>query len=189
MVGNCGTAEHQIFPKTYTEAIDGAFIGRLPVHRNGGSPGPTGDCVDIATDPLWTDFSANLAFGALAPRVLVHADHFLQRQSNRNFCHVLSQGTQPKCARAGLQLDTLLISPASPLNASRRIGLGGRAKRTLQKHNGSATPGVGRGRRLQVKIRYWSEENLSRALVSNPKAGPPRFEIFLQRLVRRTRTR
>src|SRR5205814_5610428 len=40
-------------------------------------------------------------FGAFAPRLLVHADLLLRRQSDRNVCHVLSRATQPEPARAG----------------------------------------------------------------------------------------
>jgi hypothetical protein len=73
-------------PKAHTEAIDGVYIGPQAM-RNGRSPGRTSDRDDAASDPLWTDFRAR--FGALAPRMLVHADLFLRRQGHRDVCIII----------------------------------------------------------------------------------------------------
>ena len=60
----------------------------------------TGDC-DRHRERSFMGGVSRTGTGAFARRVLVNADSFFPRQSDRNLCHVLSRATKSKFAGAG----------------------------------------------------------------------------------------
>ena len=85
-------------PKAYTDAIDGLAIGH--------SVGSCGSAAYRAEQVIVSDIASRSIVGSVsrpcfdpfAPRVLVHADLLIRRQSDRNVCHVLSQAAESESA-------------------------------------------------------------------------------------------
>src|SRR6202040_821194 len=173
-----GAAPH--LPKTYTEAIDGAFIG--PAVGSCGTAAYRAEQVivsDIATDPLWADFrdlalghsflacwstpifsSEGKVIGTFAmyyrePR----SPHQREQDTIKHITHLAGVAIQRKLAETSRRESEAYLAEAQRLS-----------------HTGSWawTPATG-------EIRYWSEETY-RVLGFDPEAGPPRFETFFQRL-------
>jgi PAS domain S-box-containing protein len=173
-----GAAPH--LPKTYTEAIDGAFIG--PVVGSCGTAAYRAEQVivsDIATDPLWKDFrelalthslracwstpifsSEGKVIGTFAmyypePR----SPSSLEQDTIKHITHLAGVAVQRKLAEMSRRESEAYLAEAQRLS-----------------HTGSWawTPATG-------EIRYWSEETY-RVLGFDPDDGPPRFEKFFGRL-------
>ncbi|HWY52765.1 MAG TPA: PAS domain-containing protein, partial [Chthoniobacterales bacterium] len=173
-----GGAPH--LPKTYTEAIDGAFIG--PAVGSCGTAAYRAEQVivsDIATDPLWTDFrelalrhslracwstpifsSEGKVIGTFAmyyrePRSPSSAE----QETIKHITYLAGVAIQRKLAETSLRESEAYLAEAQRLS-----------------HTGSWAwvPATG-------EIRYWSEETY-RVLGFDPDAGTPRFEKFFGRL-------
>jgi len=167
-------------PKTYTKAIDGAFIG--PSVGSCGTAAFRADQVivsDIATDPLWDDFrelalrhslracwstpifsSEGKVIGTFAmyyrePR----APTAREQETIKHITHLAGIAIQRKLAETARRESEAYLAEAQRLS-----------------HTGSWAwvPATG-------EIRYWSEETY-RVLGFDPDAGPPRFEKFFGRL-------
>src|SRR5256712_1155237 len=167
-------------PKTYTEAIDGAFIGR--------SVGSCGTAAyraeqvivsDIATDPLWADFRdlalahslracwSTPIFSAEGKVIGTFAMYYREPRSPS----ALEQDTIKHIPHlAGVAIQGKLAETA------RRESESNQAEAQRLSHTGSwaGAPATG-------EIRYWSEETY-RVLGFDPEAGLPRFEKFFGRL-------
>jgi PAS domain S-box-containing protein len=173
-----GAAPH--LPKTYTEAIDGAFIG--PAVGSCGTAAFRAEQVivsDIATDPLWTDFrelalthslracwstpifsSEGKVIGTFAlyyrePR----SPSKQERETITHITHLAGVAIQRKLAETSRRESEAYLAEAQRLS-----------------HTGSWAWAPATG-----EIRYWSEETY-RVLGFDPDAGPPRFEKFFGRL-------
>ncbi|MEY2525402.1 MAG: hypothetical protein QOE73_173, partial [Verrucomicrobiota bacterium] len=173
-----GAAPH--LPKTYTEAIDGAFIG--PSVGSCGTAAYRAEQVivsDIAVDPLWADFrelalahslracwstpifsSEGKVIGTFAmyyrePR----APTSREQETIKHVTYLAGVAIQRKLAETARRESEAYLAEAQRLS-----------------HTGSWawTPATG-------EIRYWSEETY-RVLGFDPDAGPPRFEKFFGRL-------
>src|SRR5437660_1890678 len=167
-------------PKTYTEAIDGAFIGR--------SVGSCGTAAyraeqvivsDIATDPLWADFRdlalahslracwSTPIFSAEGKVIGTFAMYYREPRSPsareqdmiKHITHLAGIAIQRKLAEAARRESEAYLAEAQRLS-----------------HTGSWAWAPATG-----EIRYWSEETY-RVLGFDPDAGPPRFDTFLHRL-------
>jgi PAS domain S-box-containing protein len=167
-------------PKTYTEAIDGAFIG--PAVGSCGTAAFRAEQVivsDIATDPLWADFrelalthslracwstpifsSEGKVIGTFAmyyrePRTPTARE----QETIKHITHLAGIAIQRKLAETARRESEAYLAEAQRLS-----------------HTGSWAwvPATG-------EIRYWSEETY-RVLGFDPDAGPPRFEKFFGRL-------
>jgi PAS domain S-box-containing protein len=167
-------------PKTYTEAIDGAFIG--PAVGSCGTAAFRAEQVivsDIATDPLWADFrelalthslracwstpifsSEGKVIGTFAmyyrePRTPTARE----QEMIKHITHLAGIAIQRKLAETARRESEAYLAEAQRLS-----------------HTGSWAwvPATG-------EIRYWSEETY-RVLGFDPDAGPPRFEKFFGRL-------
>ena len=167
-------------PKTYTEAIDGAFIGR--------SVGSCGTAAyraeqvivsDIATDPLWTDFRdlalahslracwSTPIFSAEGKVIGTFAMYYREPRSPsareqdtiKHITHLAGIAIQRKLAETARRESESYLAEAQRLS-----------------HTGSWAWAPATG-----EIRYWSEETY-RVLGFDPDAGPPRFEKFFGRL-------
>jgi PAS domain S-box-containing protein len=173
-----GAAPH--LPKTYTEAIDGAFIG--PAVGSCGMAAYRAEQVivsDIAVDPLWADFrdlalshslyacwstpifsSEGKVIGTFAmyyrePRTPTARE----QETIKHITHLAGVAIQRKLAETARRESEAYLAEAQRLS-----------------HTGSWAwvPATG-------EIRYWSEETY-RVLGFDPDAGPPRFEKFFGRL-------
>jgi PAS domain S-box-containing protein len=173
-----GAAPH--LPKTYTEAIDGAFIG--PSVGSCGTAAYRAEQVivsDIAVDPLWADFrelalthslracwstpvfsSEGKVIGTFAmyysePR----APTTREQETIKHITHLAGVAIQRKLSETARRESEAYLAEAQRLS-----------------HTGSWawTPATG-------EIRYWSDETY-RVLGFDPDAGPPRFEKFFGRL-------
>ena len=173
-----GAAPH--LPKTYTEAIDGAFIG--PSVGSCGTAAYRAEQVivsDIAVDPLWTDFrelalthslracwstpifsSEGKVIGTFAmyyrePRTPTGRE----QETIKHITHLAGVAIQRKLTETSRRESEAYLAEAQRLS-----------------HTGSWAwvPATG-------EIRYWSEETY-RVLGFDPNAGPPRFEKFFGRL-------
>ena len=173
-----GAAPH--LPKTYTEAIDGAFIG--PAVGSCGTAAYRAEQVivsDIAVDPLWAAFrdlalrhslracwstpifsSEGKVTGTFAmyyrePRTPTPRE----QETIKHITHLAGVAIQRKLAETARRESEAYLAEAQRLS-----------------HTGSWawTPATG-------EIRYWSEETY-RVLGFDPDAGPPRFEKFFGRL-------
>jgi PAS domain S-box-containing protein len=173
-----GAAPH--LPKTYTEAIDGAFIG--PSVGSCGTAAYRAEQVivsDIAVDPLWTDFrelalthslracwstpifsSEGKVIGTFAmyyrePRTPTGRE----QETIKHITHLAGVAIQRKLTETSRRESEAYLAEAQRLS-----------------HTGSWAwvPATG-------EIRYWSEETY-RVLGFDPDAGPPRFEKFFGRL-------
>src|SRR5438105_4649295 len=167
-------------PKTYTEAIDGAFIGR--------SVGSCGTAAyraeqvivsDIATDPLWADFRdlalahslracwSTPIFSAEGKVIGTFAMYYreprspsaLEQDTIKHITHLAGIAIQRKLAEAARRESEAYLAEAQRLS---RTG------------SWAWAPATG-------EIRHWSEETY-RVLGFDPDAGPPRFEKFFGRL-------
>jgi PAS domain S-box-containing protein len=167
-------------PKTYTEAIDGAFIG--PAVGSCGTAAYRAEQVivsDIANDPLWTDFrdlalshslracwstpifsSEGKVIGTFAmyypePRIPTPRE----QETIKHITHLAGVAIQRKLAETARRESEAYLAEAQRLS-----------------HTGSWAWAPATG-----EIRYWSEETY-RVLGFDPDAGPPRFEKFFGRL-------
>src|SRR3984893_14881031 len=173
-----GAAPH--LPKTYTEAIDGAFIG--PAVGSCGTAAYRAEQVivsEIAVDPLWADFrdlalthslracwstpifsSEGKVIGTFAmyykePR----SPSALEQDTIKHITHLAGVAIQRKLAETAPRESEAYLAEAQRLS-----------------HTGSWawTPATG-------EIRYWSDETY-RVLGFDPHAAAPRFEKFFGRL-------
>jgi PAS domain S-box-containing protein len=173
-----GSAPH--LPKTYTEAIDGTFIG--PAVGSCGTAAYRAEQVivsDIAVDPLWDAFrdlalshslcacwstpifsSEGKVIGTFAmyyrePRTPTARE----QETIKHITHLAGVAIQRKLAETARRESEAYLAEAQRLS-----------------HTGSWAwvPATG-------EIRYWSEETY-RVLGFDPDAGPPRFEKFFGRL-------
>jgi PAS domain S-box-containing protein len=167
-------------PKTYTEAIDGAFIG--PAVGSCGTAAYRAEQVivsDIATDPLWADFrdlalahslracwstpifsSEGRVIGTFAmyyrePR----SPSQREQETIKHITYLAGVAIQRKLAERARRESEAYLAEAQRLS-----------------HTGSWAWAPATG-----EIRYWSEETY-RVLGFDPEPGPPRFETFLERL-------
>src|SRR5713226_5186647 len=167
-------------PTTYTEAIDGAFIG--PAVGSCGTAAYRAEQVivsDIATDPLWTDFrdlvsahslracwstpifsSEGKVIGTFAmyyrePRTPTARE----QETIKHITHLAGVAIQRKLAETARRESEAYLAEAQRLS-----------------HTGSWAWAPATG-----EIRYWSEETY-RVLGFDAEAAPPRFEKFFGRL-------
>ncbi|MEY2528405.1 MAG: hypothetical protein QOJ05_495, partial [Verrucomicrobiota bacterium] len=173
-----GAAPH--LSKSYTEAIDGAFIG--PAVGSCGTAAYRAEQVivsDIAVDPLWAAFrglalrhslcacwstpifsSASKVIGTFAmyyrePRTPTARE----QETIKHITHLAGVAIQRKLAETARRESEAYLAEAQRLS-----------------HTGSWAWAPATG-----EIRYWSEETY-RLLGFDPDAGPPRFEKFFGRL-------
>ena len=167
-------------PKTYTEAIDGAFIG--PAVGSCGTAAYRAEQVivsDIATDPLWDAFRdlalahslracwSTPIFSAEGKVIGTFAMYYreprspsaLEQDTIKHITHLAGIAIQRKLAEAARRESEAYLAEAQRLS-----------------HTGSWAWAPATG-----EIRYWSEETY-RVLGFDPEAGPPRFEKFFGRL-------
>ncbi len=167
-------------PKTYTEAIDGSFIG--PSVGSCGTAAYRAEQViasDIATDPLWVDFRelalshslracwSTPIFSSEGKVIGTFAMYYREPRSPssreqdtiKHITHLAGIAIQRKLAEAARRESEAYLAEAQRLS-----------------HTGSWAWAPATG-----EIRYWSEETY-RVLGFDPEAGPPRFEKFFGRL-------
>src|SRR5438270_4131835 len=167
-------------PKTYTEAIDGAFIG--PAVGSCGTAAYRAKQVivsDIAADPLWADFRdlalahslracwSTPIFSSEGKVIGTFAMYYREPRSPspreqetiKHITYLAGVAIQRKLAERARRESEAYLAEAQRLS-----------------HTGSWawTPATG-------EIRYWSEETY-RVLGFDPEPGPPRFEKFFGRL-------
>jgi PAS domain S-box-containing protein len=173
-----GAAPH--LPKTYTEAIDGTFIG--PAVGSCGTAAYRAEQVivsDIAVDPLWADFRelalahslracwSTPIFSAEGNVIGTFAMYYREprtpsareQETIKHITHLAGVAIQRKLAETARRESEAYLAEAQRLS-----------------HTGSWAwvPATG-------EIRYWSEETY-RVLGFDPDAGPPRFEKFFGRI-------
>src|SRR5437773_6754513 len=167
-------------PKTYTEAIDGAFIG--PAVGSCGTAAYRGEQVivaDIATDPLWAGFRdlalsnslracwSTPIFSSEGKVIGTFAMYYREPRSPspheqdtiKHITHLAGIAIQRKLAEAARRESEAYLAEAQRLS-----------------HTGSWAWAPATG-----EIRYWSEETY-RVLGFDLDAGPPRIETFFERL-------
>ena len=167
-------------PKTYTEAIDGAFIG--PAVGSCGTAAYRGEQVivaDIATDPLWAGFRdlalsnslracwSTPIFSSEGKVIGTFAMYYREPRSPspheqdtiKHITHLAGIAIQRKLAEAARRESEAYLAEAQRLS-----------------HTGSWAWAPATG-----EIRYWSEETY-RVLGFDLDAGPPRIERFFERL-------
>jgi len=167
-------------PKTYTEAIDGSFIG--PSVGSCGTAAYRAEQViasDIATDPLWVDFRelalshslracwSTPIFSSEGKVIGTFAMYYREPRSPssreqdtiKHITHLAGIAIQRKLAEAARRESEAYLAEAQRLS-----------------HTGSWAWAPATG-----EIRYWSKETY-RVLGFDPEAGPPRFEKFFGRL-------
>jgi PAS domain S-box-containing protein len=167
-------------PKTYTEAIDGAFIG--PSVGSCGTAAYRAEQVivsDIAVDPLWADFRdlalahslracwSTPIFSSEGKVIGTFAMYYREPRSPsareqdtiKHITHLAGMAIQRKLAERARRESEAYLAEAQRLS-----------------HTGSWAWAPATG-----EIRYWSEETY-RVLGFDPDAGPPRFETFFERL-------
>src|SRR5437016_859153 len=167
-------------PKTYTEAIDGAFVG--PSVGSCGTAAYRAEQVivsDIATDPLWADFRdlalahslracwSTPIFSAEGKVIGTFAMYYheprspsaIEQDTIKHITYLAGVAIQRKLAEAARRESEAYLAEAQRLS-----------------HTGSWAWAPATG-----EIRYWSEETY-RVLGFDPEAGPPRFEKFFGRL-------
>src|SRR6266581_4285243 len=173
-----GAAPH--LPKTYTEVIDGAFVG--PAVGSCGTAAYRAEQVivsDIAADPLWADFRelalahslracwSTPLFSSEGKVIGTFAMYYREPRSPspreqdtiRHITHLAGIAIQRKLAETARRESEAYLAEAQRLS-----------------HTGSWAWAPATG-----EIRYWSEETY-RVLGFDPDAGPPRFEKFFGRL-------
>ena len=166
--------------KTYSEAIDGAFIG--PSVGSCGTAAYRGEQVivsDIATDPLWDDFRelalthslracwSTPIFSSEGEVIGTFAMYYREprtptgreQETIKHITHLAGVAIQRKLTETSRRESEAYLAEAQRLS-----------------HTGSWAwvPATG-------EIRYWSEETY-RVLGFDPDAGTPRFEKFFGRL-------
>src|SRR6266446_5471934 len=167
-------------PKTYTEAIDGAFIG--PSVGSCGTAAYRAEQVivsDIATDPLWADFRdlalahslracwSTPIFSVEGKVIGTFAMYYREPRSPspreqetiKHITYLAGVAIQRKLAERARRESEAYLAEAQRLS-----------------HTGSWAWAPASG-----EIRYWSAETYH-VLGFDPDAGPPRFETFFQRL-------
>src|SRR5437762_7044445 len=173
-----GAAPH--LPKTYTEAIDGAFIG--PAVGSCGTAAYRAEQVivsDIAVDPLWA------AFRDLALRHSLCAcwSTPIFSSEGKVIGTFAMYYRKPRTPTAREQETIKHITQLAGVAIQRKLAETARreseaylAEAQRLSHTGSWawTPATG-------EIRYWSDETYH-LLGFDPEAGPPRFEKFFGRL-------
>src|SRR2546429_2258603 len=163
-------------PKAYTEAIDGAFIGRFLACCGLASYRAEQVIVSvIATDPLWADFRelalahslracwSTPIFSSEGKVIGTFAMYYreprsptsLEQDTIRHITHLAGVAIQRKLAESARRESEAYLAEAQRLS-----------------HTGSWAWAPATG-----EIRYWSEETY-RVLGFDPEAGPPRFEKF-----------
>ena len=168
-------------PKAYNDAIDGLVIG-----NSAGSCGTAAYRAeqvivsDIANDPLWADFrelalahslracwstpifsSEGKVIGTFAMYYREPRSPSPQEQDTiRHITYLAGVAIQRKLAEAARRESEAYLAEAQRLS-----------------HTGSWAWAPATG-----EIRYWSEESLSSAWFRSRMPGPPRFEIFFERL-------
>jgi PAS domain S-box-containing protein len=173
-----GAAPH--LPKTYTEAIDGAFIG--PAIGSCGTAAYTGKQVivsDIASDPLWADFRdlalthslracwSTPILSSQGKVIATFAMYYrearspslLEQDTIKHITHLAGIAIERKLAESAQRESEAYLAEAQRLS-----------------HTGSWAWAPATG-----EIRYWSAETY-RVLGFDLNAGPPRFEKFFERL-------
>jgi PAS domain S-box-containing protein len=173
-----GAAPH--LPKTYTEAIDGAFIG--PAVGSCGTAAYRAEQViasDIVTDPLWADFRdlalahslgacwSTPIFSSEGKVIGTFAMYYreprtptaLEQDTIKHITHLAGVAIQRKLGETARRESEAYLAEAQRLS-----------------HTGSWAWAPATG-----EIRYWSEETY-RVLGFDPDVGPPRFEKFFGRL-------
>jgi PAS domain S-box-containing protein len=173
-----GAAPH--LPKTYTEAIDGTFIG--PAVGSCGTAAYRAEQVivsDITVDPLWDAFRdlalshsllacwSTPIFSSEGKVIGTFAMYYREartptareQETIKHITHLAGVAIQRKLAETARRESEAYLAEAQRLS-----------------HTGSWAwvPATG-------EIRYWSEETY-RVLGFDPDAGPPRFEKFFGRL-------
>src|SRR5712692_6093907 len=167
-------------PKTYTNAIDGSFIG--PAVGSCGTAAYRAEQVivsDIAVDPLWAAFRelalrhslrscwSTPIFSSEGKVIGTFAMYYREPRSPssreqdtiKHITHLAGIAIQRKLAEAARRESEAYLAEAQRLS-----------------HTGSWAWAPATG-----EIRYWSEETY-RVLGFDPNAGPPRFETFFERL-------
>ena len=173
-------------PKAYNDAIDGLVIG-----NSAGSCGTAAYRAeqvivsDIATDPLWADFREL----ALAHSLRACWSTPIFSSEGKVIGTFAMYYREPRSPSPQEQDAIRHVTHLAGVAIERKLQNrpGGRAKRILQKHNGSATRGVGRGRRLRVKSGT-GQTKLIACLVSIPTPGHRDSKSSFSAFVRRTRT-
>jgi PAS domain S-box-containing protein len=173
-----GAAPH--LPKTYTAAIDGAFIG--PAVGSCGTAAYRAEQViisDIAVDPLWAAFRdlalrhslracwSTPIFSSEGKVIGTFAMYYREPRSPsqreqetiKHVTYLAGVAIQRKLAERARRESEAYLAEAQRLS-----------------HTGSWAWAPATG-----EIRYWSEETY-RVLGFDPDAGPPRFEKFFGRL-------
>jgi PAS domain S-box-containing protein len=167
-------------PKTYTEAIDGTFIG--PAVGSCGTAAYRAEQVivsDIAADPLWADFRdlalahslracwSTPIFSSEGKVIGTFAMYYRrprspsprEQETIKHITYLAGVAIQRKLAERARRESEAYLAEAQRLS-----------------HTGSWAWAPATG-----EIRYWSEETY-RVLGFDPGPGPPRFETFLERL-------
>jgi PAS domain S-box-containing protein len=167
-------------PKTYTEAIDGAFIG--PAVGSCGTAAYRREQVivsDITLDPLWADFRelalthslracwSTPIFSSEGKVIGTFAMYYreprspspLEQDTIKHITYLAGVALQRKLAETARRESESYLAEAQRLS-----------------HTGSWAWAPATG-----EIRYWSAETY-RVLGFDPEAGPPRFEKFFARL-------
>jgi PAS domain S-box-containing protein len=167
-------------PKTYTEAIDGTFIG--PAVGSCGTAAYRAEQVivsNIATDPLWDAFRdlalahslracwSTPIFSSEGKVIGTFAMYYHEPRSPspreedtiRHITHLAGVAIERKLAESARRQSEAYLAEAQRLS-----------------HTGSWAWAPATG-----EIRYWSDETY-RLLGFDPEAGPPRFEKFFGRL-------
>ena len=156
-------------PRAYNETIDGLIIG-----TSAGSCGTAAYRAEQVIVPTsrrsFVDRFSRSRFGAFAPRVLVHADLFLRRQSDGNVCHVPIVSHAAQVRESKTRLNMLPISRGSLFSGNWQKRPDAKAKHIQQKRDGSPIPEVGHGRRPRAKSGIGRNLVIA-CLVSIPDAG------------------
>jgi PAS domain S-box-containing protein len=167
-------------PKTYTEAIDGAFIG--PSVGSCGTAAYRAEQVivsDIGTDPLWADFR-DLALAHSLRACWSTPIFSSEGKVIGTFAMYYREPREPSAQEqdtikhitylAGIAIERKLAERA------RRESEAYLAEAQRLSHTGSWAWAPATG-----EIRYWSPETF-RVLGFDPHDGPPRLETFFRRL-------
>src|SRR6202040_1835892 len=173
-----GAAPH--LPKTYTEAIDGAFIG--PAVGSCGTAAYRAEQVivsAIAADPLWTDFRAL----ALAHSLRACWSTPIFSSEGKVIGTFAMYYREPR-SPTPLEQDTIThITHLAGVAIQRKLAEAARreSEAYLAEEERLSHTGCWGGAPATGEIRYWSEETY-RVLGFDPDDGPPRFESFFERL-------
>ena len=167
-------------PKTYTEAIDGAFIG--PSVGSCGTAAYRGEQVivsDIAVDPLWADFrelALTHSLRACWSTPIFSAEGRVIGTFAMYYREPRSPSPQEEDTIKHITYLSGIAIQRTLAETARRESEAYLAEAQRLSHTGSWAWAPATG-----EIRYWSEETY-RVLGFDPEAGPPRFEKFFGRL-------